>query len=161
MKIAIAACVVTLVACGILFGQTDPASPPSTSTQQSGATGSTAPATATLQPAPYQPDEFPQWTKDLRRGEIITVGVFPFAYLVTNAAYDLGRFLFMTAAGNSDANNYAPWFFAPPTKPQLSQGEIVGILVGSIAVSALVAVLDYAIGKSRKNKPIQPGSTGP
>ncbi len=161
MKIICASVVFMFIACAVLFAQEAAASPPSTATQQPGAAGSTTASTPTLQPLPYQPDEFPLWAKDLRRGEIITIGVFPFAYLVTNAAYDLGRFLFMSAAGNSNANNYAPWFFGPPTKPQLTQGEIVGILVGSIAVSALVAVLDYAIGKSQKRKPGQAGSAGP
>jgi hypothetical protein len=128
---------------------------------QSGTTGSSATASTTLQPAPYQPDEFPQWARDLRRAEIITIGVFPFAYLYTNAMYDLGRFLVLTIAGNPNASNYAPWFFAPPTKPGLTDGETVGILVGSIGVAVLVAFLDYAIGKSHRDNASQASGSGP
>lgn len=124
------------------------------------ASGATANASTTLQPVPYQPDEFPQWAKDLRRAEIITIGVLPFAYLYTNAMYDLGRFLVLTIAGNPSAGNYAPWFFAPPTKPGLTDGEKVGILVGSIGVAALVALLDYTIGKAREKNASHTADTG-
>ncbi|WP_455381447.1 hypothetical protein [Salinispira pacifica] len=126
-----------------------------------GASGASTPsASTTLQPVPYSPDEFPQWARDLRRAEIITIGVFPFAYFYTNAMYDLGRYLVLTIAGNPNAGNYAPWFFAPPTKPQLTDGEKVGILVGSIAVAALVAALDYTLGKAYEKSSVKSGASG-
>lgn len=127
---------------------------------QTGTSDSSASASTALQPVPYQPDEFPQWAKDLRRAEIITIGVLPFAYLYTNAMYDLGRFLVLTIAGNPNAGNYAPWFFAPPTKPGLTDGEKVGILVGSIGVAALVALLDYTIGKAHRDSASSSSGSG-
>ena len=151
-------CLLLVVATASLAAQTTGSSSPGSS--QSGATGSSATASTTLQPVPYQPDEFPQWAKDLRRAEIITIGVFPFAYLYTNAMYDLGRFLVLSIAGSSDASNYAPWFFAPPTKPGLTDGEKVGILVGSIGVAVLVAFLDYTIGKASRDKASQAEGSG-
>lgn len=39
-------------------------------------------------PQPYEDDEFPQWSKDLRRGEIILLGSLPLVYMLTNLAYD-------------------------------------------------------------------------
>ena len=36
---------------------------------------------------PYEQDEFPQWAKDLRRGEIISLGSIPFVGLWVVGSY--------------------------------------------------------------------------
>jgi hypothetical protein len=44
-------------------------------------------------PVPYAPDEFPAWTQDLRRAEIIFFGSLPFSLFFTFEAYDVGKFV--------------------------------------------------------------------
>ena len=44
-------------------------------------------------PVPYDPEEFPQWARDLRRGEIVATGSFPLTLLASRLLYGLGRFL--------------------------------------------------------------------
>ena len=108
----------------------------------------TTPTLAT--PQPYKPGEFPPWLHALRRGEVITVGVFPFALVYTGLMFDLGRYLVLSASGNPNAGTYAPWFFAPPDKPPLTSGEKLGIVLGSIGVSIIVGVIDYAINSAQE-----------
>ncbi|TVR01828.1 MAG: hypothetical protein EA403_09915 [Spirochaetaceae bacterium] len=108
----------------------------------------------TAVPQPYSPDEFPRWALNLRRGEIIAFGVFPISLLATTLLYDVGRFGFRSLqAGRFDAD-YAPWFFASPGAPGLTDGERVGILIGAAGLSITVAVVDYLLGRreSRENR---------
>lgn len=98
-------------------------------------------------PAPYEPEEFPQWARDLRRGEIIALGVFPIAYLATTIAYDLFRFGRESAVSGRIAVEYAPLFFAPPDAPGYSKEERRGVLVASLSLSTLVAVADFVLGR--------------
>ncbi len=101
-------------------------------------------------PAAYSPDEFPGWALDLRRGEIIAIGVFPIALLASSVFYDVIRFGYQSArAGQFDAD-YAPWFFSPPGAPGLTDRERVGILVGAAAISVTVALVDNLLGRRER-----------
>lgn len=100
-------------------------------------------------PEPYAPDEFPQWTRDLRRGEIIALGSFPVVLLLTNVGYDVVRFGRESLEAGEWNYTYAPWFFGPPDKPPLTEDERIGVLLTAAGLSIGVAVVDYIIGRAR------------
>lgn len=86
-------------------------------------------------PLPYSQDEFPQWTKDLRRGEIITLGSLPFSTLLVSIAY--GTYLYTTGQVTSFPS---PFGYSGYTEDQ--QLKIFGI---SCAVSAGVGLTDWTV----------------
>lgn len=104
------------------------------------------------EPIPYQPDEFPQWALDLRRAEIITIGAFPLAFILSRVAYDLGRFAVLSVQRGEAAVDYAPWFFAPPGKPELTKQEKSGIIVAGVSISGVIALLDYLAGRNERDR---------
>ena len=90
---------------------------------------------------------FPQWTRDLRRGEIVAFGSFPFAYFFTSFSYDLFRF-----ASNGGNMLYAPWPLKPAGAIEPSQGQklsVIGIAAGGAVVIALV---DYVIVRYKRHR---------
>ncbi|MFP4384206.1 MAG: hypothetical protein ACLFST_13340 [Spirochaetia bacterium] len=95
------------------------------------------------EPIPYEPDEFPQWSRDLRRAEIVAVGVFPIAFFISNLTYGIARF-----AINGFDSAYAPWFFAPPDAPSLTRPEKTGLLLTSIGISLTISLVDLLLKDS-------------
>jgi hypothetical protein len=90
---------------------------------------------------------FPQWAKDLRRGEIVAFGTFPFAYLFTNLTVDTIRY-----ASHDWDRRYAPWPIKSTGSIDLSQKEEfrnLGIAAGS---AVLIAVIDHLIVRHKRNK---------
>ena len=90
---------------------------------------------------------FPQWTRDLRRAEIIAFGSFPFMYFFTNLSYDTYRF----ATHNWD-RRYAPWPMKGAGAVETSQREklaVIGIAAGG---AVLVALIDFTIVKVKRNR---------
>lgn len=111
--------------------------------------GTAAPAQE-VAPAPYEPAEFPQWARDLRRAEIVALGSFPITLLATRLVYGLGRFVVKSIqAGQIDAR-YAPWFFAAPGAPSPQRVEQIAVLSVSFSLSATVALVDYLLGRSER-----------
>lgn len=100
------------------------------------------------EPVPYTEEEFPQWALDLRRAEIITIGMFPLAFIVSRIGYDLGRFGVLSLQRGEIAQQYAPWFFAPPNKPEFTRQEKNGIIIASVSISGMVALVDYLMARS-------------
>lgn len=98
-------------------------------------------------PAPYTADEFPGWALDLRRGEIVAIGVFPISLLASRLLYDVVRFGYQSARSGEFRQDYAPWFFAPPDAPELTDGERVGILIGAVGISLTIALVDFWLGR--------------
>ena len=106
---------------------------------------STSPIPLELQPIPYKADEFPVWTYDLRRGEIITVGSFPIAYLVSSLCFDIGRYLVKLANNDPSYSYYVPF---STNKRENTTAEYTGVIIAAIGVSVVVAVIDFIIGQS-------------
>jgi hypothetical protein len=99
------------------------------------------------EPAPYEPEEFPTWARDLRRGEIIAFGAFPVAMIVSGIGYQLGRFAYQSVRAGQVQPEYAPGFFSPQSGPRYNNSERVGLIVSGAIISAGVAVADYILGR--------------
>ena len=106
-------------------------------------------------PEPYSPDEFGPALHALRRGEIIAVGVFPLALLVTRVAYDYGRWAFDGFAAQA-----APYARPLGTDPFPEESDRIGIAVGAVGLSVAFAVVDYLIGVARARRPASPAAGG-
>jgi len=90
---------------------------------------------------------FPLWAKDLRRGEIVAFGSFPFAYFFATFGFDTYRFF-----NNGFDTRYAPWPFTSSAAIEQTQNEkflTLGIAAGGAIVIALV---DYAIVRYKRSK---------
>ncbi|MEX2443083.1 MAG: hypothetical protein WD492_05735 [Alkalispirochaeta sp.] len=107
----------------------------------------TAPADWLDEPAPYNPEEFPKWARDLRRGEIIALGAFPVAMIVSGIGYQLGRFAYQSIDAGQVQPEYAPGFFSPQTGPRYTNSESVGLIVSGALISVGVAVADFLLGR--------------
>jgi hypothetical protein len=89
----------------------------------------------------------PQWAKDLRRGEIVAFGSFPFAYFFTNFFYDTYRY-----ATHGGDRRYAPWPLTAAGAVGLTQDEqflTLGIAAGGAVV---IAIADHIIVRYQRNK---------
>jgi hypothetical protein len=102
-------------------------------------------------PVPYDPDEFPPWARNLRRGEVIALGAFPVAMIVTSLGYELGRFGYQSVRRGAPSGEYAPWFFSTSPEGPFSNEERIGLVLSSAAISVGVALVDYILGR-RENE---------
>ena len=90
---------------------------------------------------------FPQWTKDLRRAEIVAFGSFPFSFFLTSFTIDTVRLF-----GNSFDMRYAPWPFKAAGAVNMTRQEqslTIGIAAG---ISVLIALIDYFIVLDQRNR---------
>ena len=93
-------------------------------------------------PEPYDPAEFAPSLRHLRRGEIIAVGAFPFALLLSTIVYDYARW-----AGDGFSEATAPFSRALDQDP-FADEEKVGIVLAAAGVAVAVALADYLIGQA-------------
>jgi hypothetical protein len=89
---------------------------------------------------PYKPDEFPQWTVDLRRAEIVTIGSFPLSFMLTALIYDLSK---------SAASGFDP---TVPFGSSRSQDDIRNMLIISGSVSLAIGLTDFIIHQVKRSK---------
>jgi hypothetical protein len=90
---------------------------------------------------------FPQWAKDLRRGEIVAFGSFPFTYFLTNFTVDTYRY-----ATHDWDRRYAPWPIKAAGSVDLSQDEQFRNLGIAATGAIFVAVVDHLIVRYKRNK---------
>ena len=90
---------------------------------------------------------FPQWGRDLRRASIIAFGAFPFMYLGTHWLVDGYRYI-----ERGFDQRYAPWPFASAGGSGHDDASRFRILGLAIAASMTVAVIDFGIERSRRNR---------
>ena len=94
-------------------------------------------------PAPYKPDEFPTWTLDLRRAEIVTLGSFPISFMLTALVYDIVK---------AAEVRFDP---AYPFGSNRSQDDIKTLLLVSGGISLTIGLTDFIIHqikRAKKNK---------
>ena len=85
---------------------------------------------------PYNEKTIPQWVKDMRRGEIITLGSWPFTTLMVSLSYSFGMF----ASHGWDGSYFRNPFSS--SGEGYSFNEIKGILLTSAAISVGIGVTD-------------------
>ncbi len=104
-------------------------------------------------PEPYSPEEFPQFALSLRRFQIITIGVFPFALLFSGLGYELGRFGYYSARAGGVDGRYAPRLFGAGagTEP-LSNDERIGVVLAAVSLSVVVGIADYLLGRRERGR---------
>jgi len=112
---------------------------------QSGANSSTPP------PNVFDTTDFPQWAKDLRRWDIITFGVYPFALFFTTAVTDLVRWNNANGMSMSD-RRYAPWPLKSAGAVEMTKDEFGRVLLQAAGVSAMIACTDLVIVLIKRNK---------
>lgn len=101
-------------------------------------------------PLPYSPEEFPTWARDLRRGEIVALGAFPIALILTNVSYRLGRFTVESIQRGEFATEYAPAFVSPEQRAPQTDEEQLTLLLTSGVLSVAVALADYLLGRRER-----------
>ena len=90
---------------------------------------------------------FPQWALDLRRGEIVAFGSFPFTFFFTSFFVDTYR-----SATHGWDPRYAPWPVKSAGAVDMTSGEqmlTIGVAAGSAVV---IAVVDHFIMRHNRNK---------
>jgi hypothetical protein len=105
---------------------------------------STAPA---QQSTHFDSSEFPQWARDLRRGEIITIGAFPFVLLLTAISVDTYRF-----KSHGWDRRYAPWPIKSAGSVERDKSENIRVISIAAAGAVAIALTDYAIVRIKRHK---------
>ena len=95
----------------------------------------------------FDMSEFPLWARDLRRGEIIAFGAFPFAYFFTNFGYDAYRW-----SNNSWDNRYAPWPINSAGTIEKTQEDKIAVIGIAAGVAVVLALVDYGIMRTRRTR---------
>jgi hypothetical protein len=95
----------------------------------------------------FDTSEFPQWAKDLRRGEIVAFGSFPFAFFFATISMDLYR-----SATHGWDRRYAPWPVKPAGSIDMTKDEQILTLGLAAGGAVLIALTDYAIVRYKRSK---------
>jgi hypothetical protein len=90
---------------------------------------------------------FPQWAKDLRRGEIILFGSFPFTYFLASLAVETQRSL-----QHSGDPRYYPWIFRSAGGVELNRDEQLLTIGFAVGGAVLVSLADFIILQIRRNR---------
>ncbi|MBR1911473.1 MAG: hypothetical protein IJ828_03840 [Treponema sp.] len=92
---------------------------------------------------PYTEEEFPQWSKDLRRAEIVSLGAIPFAAITVTMAY--GGYQYATGKTSSFPN--------PLSRDNSYTKEEIFKIVGiSAGIGLSIGIVDFAINYSKRKK---------
>lgn len=85
---------------------------------------------------PYNEKTMPQWVKDMRRGEIVTLGSWPFTTLMVSFSYSFAMFAYHDWDGSYFRNPFSS------SGDGYSFNELKGILLTSAAISVGIGVTD-------------------
>jgi hypothetical protein len=91
--------------------------------------------------------EFPLWARDLRRGEIVAFGSFPFTIFVSTFAMDSIRYF-----RNDRDSRYLPWPFKGPGAIEMTREEREKTLLIAAAASVAIAAIDFTIVQVKRNR---------
>ena len=101
-------------------------------------------ATSSTTPEPYHDNEFPQFLKDIRRFEIVTLGALPFVSIQTTLTYSTFQYV------NHDFSS--AYFPNPFAASSYSQDEQVGLLLTSLGICVGIGLTDLIIQLVKRNK---------
>ncbi|MBP5157715.1 MAG: hypothetical protein K6G18_17090 [Treponema sp.] len=93
--------------------------------------------------APYTDEEFPQWAKDLRRGEIITLGSVPFVGLWVVGGY--GGYKYFSGKTDSFPNPFS-------SKDAFEKQEIWTMVGVTAGIGLGIGLTDFFVNLSRRKK---------
>ncbi|MCL2094356.1 MAG: hypothetical protein FWH12_09230 [Treponema sp.] len=89
----------------------------------------------------------PLWARDLRRGEIVAFGSFPFVYFFTNLGMDIYR-----SSQHDWDRRYAPWPFASAGAIDKTTEERVRSISIAATGAIVIALLDYGIVRYQRSQ---------
>ncbi|MBP5465250.1 MAG: hypothetical protein J6Y13_08800 [Treponema sp.] len=92
---------------------------------------------------PYEQDEFPQWAKDLRRGEIISLGSIPFVGLWVVGSY--GGYKYFSGEIDSFPNPFS-------SKDAFDKQEIWTMVGVTAGIGFGIGLTDFFVNLSRRKK---------
>jgi hypothetical protein len=115
------------------------------------AQNNTSDNSSTSSPNAFDTTGFPQWVKDLRRWDIITFGVYPFALFLTTTVTDLVRWNNANGMNMSD-RRYAPWPLKSAGAIEMTNDEFGRVLLQAAGVAAMIACTDLVIVLIKRNK---------
>ncbi|MDR0410822.1 MAG: hypothetical protein LBH75_02470 [Treponema sp.] len=98
-------------------------------------------------PLRYDPSEFPQWARDLRRFDVITIGAFPFAFFTATFFTDMMRW-----SQNDWQMTYSPWPLKPAGAYETTDDEKLTVLGVAFIIAIGVAVLDLVVINIKRHK---------
>jgi hypothetical protein len=104
-------------------------------------------ADASMGSTQFDMSGFPQWTRDLRRAEIVAFGSFPFAYFFTNFSFDMYR-----CASNGWDRQYAPWPAKPAAAIEQTREEKIRVLQIAAGGAILISLIDYGIVRYKRSQ---------
>lgn len=107
-------------------------------------------------PDPYDAEEFPLWTRDLRRAEIVAFGSLPFTVFFSTLAMDSLRY-----ARNDWDMRYAPWPLKGAGAVDMDESERIAVFAAGAGAALLVSALDYAIVRLRRHRARESELTAP
>ncbi len=92
---------------------------------------------------PYGKDEFPQWAKDLRRGEIVSLGAMPFVGLWVVGGY--GGYKYFSGKTDSFPNPFS-------SKDAFEKQEIWTMVGVTAGVGLGIGLTDFFVNLARRKK---------
>jgi len=92
--------------------------------------------------------EFPQWTKDIRRWEIVAFGAFPFAMFFATFGMDMYRY---AGTGWQDTR-YAPWPIKSAGAVEMTPREYETTMIIAAGMSVAIAFADLIIVQVKRHK---------
>jgi hypothetical protein len=119
-------------------------------------TGTACAQTNTTQSAYSIFDSAPLWATDLRRGEIVAFGTFPFTMFLATFIVDGTRFII-----NSGDTRYAPWPFKPAGAIDMTDTEKGITITVAVAGSLVIALVDYFIVRHKRKANVKQPDTIP
>ena len=102
-----------------------------------------------LLPEPYDPDEYPSWTKKTRRFVVVFVGSYPLSVFFTKLGMD-----FYDWGYHDFSSEYSPAILGGggDKSRKMTTKEIKKVTLAALAVSGVVAVADFVIQEIKENK---------
>jgi len=100
---------------------------------------------AEQEPEPYTEEEFPDWLKALRRGEIIAFGSLPFTFAFSFLIYDVFRYVY-----HGFDQSYLP--IGSPNPEPYTAAENLGVVAAAGAGSIIIAVVDALLGRAETKR---------
>lgn len=120
---------------------------------QQGGAPAEAPEGAPGEPVPYERSEFPEWAHALRRAEVTAIGSLPLTLFGVRLIYGFARYAAhgFASAGSPEATprDVRPFPFGPIGGSGLTDTEEIGIIIGAVALSLTIALIDADLQRDR------------